>query len=128
MAIVAIEDESKTSDVALNALNVPAPIVLATALIQAGSPLQRSKVIEIQFEYECDEIQTLVFELSIDRGANWIAYSSLEVQPTTGPTIGSVRKTVTHHNLQLRVRSATLGKLRMLAFVPHIVLEAKVKR
>lgn len=101
-------------------------INLTTGLLQAGSPLQKTKVIECQLEYESDASQTLVFEYSTDKGTTWTQYSTIDIVATDGPQILSVRKTLVGHNLQLRVRSATIGALRVLSFVPRIVAEAMV--
>ncbi len=101
-------------------------IVAATSLLAAGSPYQRTKVIEAQMEYESGGAQTLIFEYSIDKGATWTQYSTQDIAATSGPTIMAVRQTLTHHNLQVRVRSATLGQLSVISFVLRIVAEAKV--
>jgi hypothetical protein len=115
-----------TTDVDIDEAVVEAPIVVATALLAAGSPLDRTKVIEIQLEYESDGSQTLLFEYSTNAGVTWSSFSSKAITATTGPTVLAVRKTLVGHNIQLRLKSATLGQLRVLAFIPHIVQEAKV--
>jgi len=125
--IIALETSVATQDVNLAGVTVDGAIVLATALLAAGNPLDRTKVIEVQLEYEADEPQALAIDHSTDGGLNWDPYSSITVDVTEGPTILSIRKTLVGHNLQLRLSSETLGSLRVLAFVPRVVQEAKVK-
>ncbi len=124
--LVTNETTSATQDVNTSAVASDSEILAATGLIQAGSVLDESKVIEIQMEYEADAAQDLIFEYSANGGSTWTTYSTKTVAVTTGPTILAVRKTIVGHNTQLRVRSAALGKLRVLSFVPRIVQEAKV--
>lgn len=124
--IIAEEQATSTQDVGLNGLSVNSPIVLATALLAAGSPLQRTKIVEVHLEYESALIQSLIIEYSIDGGTVWIGYSTLTTTITIGPTVVSCRKTLINHNMQLRLRSLSLGTLRILSFVPMVVAEAKV--
>lgn len=126
MPIIARERALITQDVALNGLPVNSPIVIATALLAAGTPLQRTKVIEVHIEYESTAGQTLFVEFSFDGGLTWNSYSSFVIVPTIGPTVLACRRTLIHHNLQLRLRAINLGTLRIIAFIPMIVAEAKV--
>lgn len=125
-SIVVREFEGYDGDVgtALNFVN--AEISAVTGLIQAGSVRDKSKVVEIQMEYESGATQTLIFEYSPDGGTTWTPYSTANVAYAVGPQILSVRKTIVGHNIQLRVRSSVLGLLRILSFTPRIVQEAKV--
>ena len=102
------------------------PIVLATASIAAGSNLDKSKIIEIQVEYEATISQTLIFEYSSNSGLTWSTFATRAIIATNKPTILSVVRSITAHGLQLRLRSTTLGTLRLLAFIPRIVQEARV--
>lgn len=112
----AAEDPSLTED-----LGTPQPISIATGLLVAGSPLKKTEIIEAQLEYECAMDQSLIFEYSKDKGATWTQYQLLEVTETVGPTISRIRRTLEHHNLQIRVRSAALGKLTLIALNAFIV-------
>lgn len=125
-SLVVKEDDSATADVIVDGTASAVEILAATSLIMAATPLQKSKVIEIQLEYEATVSQTLLFEYSTDKGSTWSSYSSTTIVATSGPQILSVRKTIVGHNIQLRIRSTTLGGLRVIAFLPHVVAEAKV--
>lgn len=124
--VIAQEDSDATQDVDSTGASVDSAIVVATGLIQAGSVRDKSSVIEIQLEYESGAAQTLLFEYSVDGGANWTSYSTKAIAATTGPSILSVRKVIKGHNIQLRLKSTTLGKLRVLSFTPRIVQDARV--
>lgn len=124
--LVIRENPTSSQDVTVTGVAIDSEIILATALLAAGSPLEQTKVIEVQMEYEAEESHALVFEYSVDKGATWAAYSTLTVGATLGPTILTVRKTITHHNIQFRVRSLKLGKLRVISLVPRVVLESMV--
>jgi hypothetical protein len=125
-SIITIEDPQSTMDWLLDETPVDSPIVVATGLLQAGTVLDKTKVVEAQLEYESDIPQTLTFQYSIDRGVSWTTYSSYDITTTNGPAILAVRQTLVGHNLQLRVTSNTLGMLRVLSFTPRVVKEAKV--
>lgn len=125
-SIIAQEDATLTQDVDVGGATVDAPFILATALLQAASPLERTKVIEVQIEYESESSQTIDLEYSINGGQTWSPYSTINVVVTTGPTIIAARRTLHHHNLQLRLITETLGKFRLLVFVARIVTEARV--
>lgn len=124
--IIVQELASVNQDVGINGLPTNSEIIVATALLMNASPLQRTKVLEVHLEYEATLPQTLLIEYSIDSGINWAAYSSIAITPTSGPQVIARRKVLTHHNLQLRLRSSILGGLRVLAFIPRVVSEAKV--
>ena len=96
-------------------------IEIATGFVHAGSPLRRTRILEIQLEYECGETQTLVFEVSIDGGTSWLAFSTVTVNATTAPDILSVRHEASSHQLALRVTSTTLGSLSVYGFWAFIV-------
>lgn len=105
---------------------VNSPIVLVTGYVSAGSNLDKSRVIEIQVEYESEGAQTLIFEHSSNGGASWSAFATKTIAATSRPTILSVVQSITGHGLQLRLRSVTIGQFRLLAFVPRVVQEARV--
>jgi len=114
------------TDAASDDNDVAVPISITTGLLQSESPLDRTEIIEAQVEYESDEAQELIFEYSLDRGTSWLAYSVQSIAPTTGPKVLAVRKTLTHHNLQIRVRSENLGKLKLIGLYLFVVKGAKV--
>jgi hypothetical protein len=105
---------------------VDSTIELRTGLLASGSPLNKTEIIEAQIEYECDEIQELIFDYSYDKGATWTQYSIVTINQTTGPKVTAVRKTLESHNLQIRVRSTKLGKLTLYGLHLFVVSGARV--
>lgn len=115
------EDPAITNDNTLTS-----PIEIVTGLLQAGSPLNKTGIIEAQLEYECDEAQRLFFDYSTDKGVTWTQYSYVDVVPTTGPRVTAVRKTYENHNLQIRVRSDGLGQIKLIALSLMLVEGGRV--
>jgi hypothetical protein len=103
-----------------------AAIEIRTGLLQGGSILDRTELIEAQLEYECEMEQVLFFEYSLDKGNSWNSYSQATVLPTSGPSILPVRRTLTSHNLQVRVRAPNLGKLTLLSLSLFVVKGVRV--
>jgi len=106
-----------------------AAIELRTGLITAGTPLHRSKLIEAKIEYEAGIGQTLIVEYTNDAGGSWTQFGENIVisGATAGPTIARVRSTVIGHNLQVRVRSTTLGTLKLHGLFLRVVAESEVQ-
>lgn len=125
MGIVAQETDSGT-DVNVSGVIRQSEFILASGLLTAGMPLQRTKVVEVELEYESLASQSLSIEYSIDAGVTWGSYSTFDVTTTNGPTVIARRKTLSHHNIQLRLKSTTLGRLRVIGFYPRIVAGEKV--
>lgn len=115
------EDEVATGDDGTDG-----ELEIRTGLLQGGSYFDRTELIEAQLEYECELEQTLFFEYSNDKGSNWNNYSEAVVTPTSGPTILAVRRTLTHHNLQVRVRTSVLGKLTLISLNLFVVKGVRV--
>lgn len=90
-----------------------APIEIQTTSIQYGVSLQRNRTLQAQIEYEAENPQTLIAEYSLDK-TTWLAYSSLEVAPTTGPVIAPFRHTIDARQFQLRIRSTGLGRIKII--------------
>ncbi len=105
---------------------VDSPIMIKTGLLNDSGVLNKTEIIEAQLEYECDEAQRIFFDWTTDKGATWTQYSYIDVVPTTGPKITAVRKTLEHHNLQIRARSETLGKLSLISLHLFVVAGARV--
>lgn len=100
---------------------VEAAIEATTGIIAASSPLEKTEVPEIQMEYESDADQQLEFEYREGTTDSWHVYETgVQIHATSGPQMLSVRQTVIGHNLQFRVRSDILGKLRILSLVPML--------
>ena len=121
-----IRESDVTIDTTILGSTINKGLLAVTGLLADGSPYQKTKLIEVQMEYECDEAQTLIFEYTNNGGVIWTPYSTKAIVATIGPTILSVRQTLIHHNLQLRVRTTGLGKLRIISMMPRMVEEAMV--
>lgn len=102
--------------------------VLATGLLQVGTPLEETEIVEVQIEYELEDvIQTSAFiHYSTDKGATWTIYSQITFNLTNGPSILACRKSLVGHNIQLRLVVESLTPLRVLAFTPFLVRSKKV--
>ena len=125
--IVIFESPTITQDTNIAGGVTDSMLVLATALIATGNPLDKTRLIEVQLEYECEEGQKLWFQYSEDAGGNWSHYSSVNIEETSGPTILAIRKTIVGHNMQLRIMAESIGKLRVLSFVPRVIREGRVR-
>lgn len=110
---VVLESASASTD-DYGAGPVAATVDLVTAQLSADRPLWRKKIIEAQLEYDAVASQTLIFEYSTDGGATFSAFGAPKaITSTTEPKLLKVTKTLVHRDLQIRVRSETLGKLRV---------------
>lgn len=105
---------------------VDSPFEIVTGLLAAATPLEKTEIIEAQLEYECEEDQRVFFDYSTNKGGTWIQYSYVDLSPTAGPRITAVRKTLEHHNLQIKARSEKLGKLSLISLHLFVVKGAKV--
>jgi hypothetical protein len=119
------EDRVVMESAAVQDLTADSPIEVTTGLLQAASALDKSGIIEAQVEYECVDNQTLNFEYTRD-GTTWAAYGSLALTPTNGPTIGRVRRTVEGHNMQVKVSSPILGRLKLISLYLFVVQGGRV--
>jgi hypothetical protein len=129
------EDEDAVDDNGVNST-----LDLQTGLILSASPLEETTVPEIQIEYESDLDQILTFQyrnIELDRNRvlvpaslNWLTYESGVQISTTGgsPQTLSVNKTVVGKNLQFKVFSSTLGKFRLLAMIPMLIVSQNAAR
>ncbi len=119
-------DTLRETSEAINDGGIDSGLEIRTGLLQGGSVLDMTELIEAQLEYESEATQTIIFEYSIDKGNSWNSYSQALVGPTSGPTILPVRRTLTSHNLQVRVRTDTLGKLTLISLSLFVVKGVKV--
>lgn len=120
-----VEDPTASDD-EVGGVSTDAPFEVASGVIQSGSPLHRLRILEIQMEYEASEAQDLIFEYSYDEGSTWTTYSTASITTTSGPELLSVRNEFTHRQLQIRVRSTTLGQLKLISIFAFTVEDARV--
>lgn len=75
----------------------------------------------IHGEYESEMEQELIFEASFSDGATWEPLSLWEIEATDGSEMLFVKQERVSRKLRLRLRSLTLGKLRLLGLAPILV-------
>jgi len=107
------------------------PMTLATGLLQVGTPLEETEITEVQFEYELIDYFGSVnanVEYSIDGGASWQGYGAAIMAPTVyhGARIFAVRKSLVGHNIMLRLRTAHLIDINILAMWVLVTRAKKV--
>jgi len=108
------EDPTATSDADPFGFTVPQTTFnVWTGYVYVDSPLFKTEIVEMQVEYDAGVAQNLFFD--IYRDGAWVQFSTVTVQPTTGAQVLSVRGSVEDENLQVRVRSDTLGKISIYA-------------
>jgi hypothetical protein len=104
-------------------------IEIQTPVLQAATYLDKTELIEMQLEYEqADVTQDITIEYSTDGGTIWNTYSTKTFTITSGtyPAIKRALRTLERHAFQFRLRSSTLGRLRLLGLYAFVVQGAKV--
>lgn len=109
------ENPSLVTDVDATGAVVDSGIEIRTGYVLTDSPLRRVELVEAQLLYESTATQQLTFEYSVDGGQSWSTYSTPSISATTKPTVLSVRKTLETSGLQVRVKSNTLGSLKLIS-------------
>jgi len=107
------DNPSLTKDIDVMGVAIDSPFEIRTGFILADTPLRKIEVLEAQLVFEATVAQTLAFEYSTDGGSTWFQYSSAQISPTVKPSVLSVRNTLETAGLQVRVRSLSLGGLKM---------------
>lgn len=124
--VVVREDPTASRD-DFGAGDVDGSIIVATGVLQAASPRDKTQLIELWLEYEADETQVLRFEYT-DRFGTWQTFGGPKtVTSTVAPQIVRTRQTITNHDTRVRVRSTTLGKLRILGMYTNVVKAGEVQ-
>jgi hypothetical protein len=108
------ENPTRFQDVDVNGNNVDSPIEIRTGIV-ALHPLRKTMISEVQLLYEEAASQNLVLEYSTNAGASWSNYSSKAIGVTTGPAVASFRAEIERAYPLLRLRSATLGGLKLIS-------------
>ena len=120
------EDPSSTADGYVQTGKSAQGIEIRTGVLLAGTPLEKTEIIEAQLEYEDASARVLTFAYSTDLGANWVTYSTKTTKVTTRQEIMRVMKTLSRQSIMLRITAAGLGSLVLVSFSPFLVTEAKV--
>jgi len=121
------DNPNRTKDIDVTGADIDSPIEIRTGFIIAGDPLRKTELIEAQVLYESAATQTLIFEYSTNGGASWTTYSIKSISSTTRPSVLSVRKRLETEGLQIRVRSQTLGSLKMYSLHAFAVPGAMIR-
>lgn len=123
------DDDAVEDDAYIQSGKLAQGISIDTGVISASSPLDKTEVIEIQVEYEQGSVtQTVALEFSTDGGNIWNTYSSKTLLSTAGKyaQLARAMKTIERKQMAFRMRSSTLGRLRLMTFIPFLVVGAKV--
>lgn len=120
------ENPTYSRDVNAVAAAVDSEIEARTGMVVVRDALHEVQLIQIQLLYEAAEAQTLSLEYSTDGGHNWIAYGQISVLITTRPTVQRVVRPVVADMMQVRVKSSTLGKLRIISLHVYAIEGAMV--
>lgn len=83
--------------------------------------LEASEILEGHLEYEADEAQTLSFDFMPDAGGSYTFITSKSAVVTSGSEMLRVKLAQHSRKLKFRIRSETLGKLRILGFTTAAV-------
>jgi len=121
------DNPSRTKDIDTTGADVDSSIEIRTGFIVASDPLRKTELIEVQVAYESAVTQTLIFEYSTNGGTSWTTYSTKAISSTTRPSVLSVRKRLETEGLQIRVRSQTLGSLKLYALHAFAVPGAMIR-
>lgn len=120
------EDSSATADGYVQTGKSAQGIEIRSGVLLAGTPLEKTEIIELQVEYEDSSARTLTFEYSTDLGATWTTYSTKDTKNTSRQEIMRAMKTLSRQSLMLRMTAAGLGSLVLISFSPFLVRAAKV--
>lgn len=100
---------------------VDASMEIISGIINLNN-LEASETLEAHLEYETDESQAVVFEFKPNGGGSYTLISNKSFVATIRPEIQRLHLAEFSRSLQFRLRSETLGKLRILAFIPASVM------
>jgi hypothetical protein len=110
------DNPTRTQDIDITGTDADSPIEARTGIIVIDSPLRKVEVVEAQLLFESTASQRLLFEYSTDGGSTWSQYSSAQIAATARPAVLSVRNRLETSGLQIRIRSTTLGGLKIHEF------------
>lgn len=109
-----------TTDALVTGETTNSEILIVSGVINF-EPLSAIELLGLHFEYLSDMDQVMLFEMSEDDGSSFQPLSFKEITTTSGSEIAFVKTERVSRRLQLRLRSSTLGKLRILGVAPEVV-------
>ena len=118
--VLTTRENDQPQDTLLTGEETDSELLLETGFVN----LDVLKAIElhgIHGEYESEMEQELIFEASFDDGSAWQPLSLWEIEATDGSEMLFVKQERVSRKLRLRLRSLTLGKLRLLGLAPMLV-------
>lgn len=119
--VLTLRETDDPRDSLLTGEETDSEIVIETGVVN----LDKLKAVEfhgLHMEYESEMDQHLIFEYSTEDGSVWLPLSVKDVEATLGSEILFVKQERVSRKLRLRLRSATLGKLRLLGIAPVLVM------
>lgn len=117
---IMLQDPLSTLESDDSGVAVSVDLSLTSGLLNYDGIGFRALMNEIAAAFVVGETQTLIIEYSSDSGTTWNNYSSLSVSPKVTPQQVKFTKTVDAPLLQFRLRSTTLGKLRVSSITPKV--------
>ncbi len=112
-----VRETDDPRDTLLTGEETDSALVLVTGVMNLDV-LKAAELLEIHGEFLSEMDQQLVFELSFDNGSSWVPLSLKDITETAGSELFFVKSERVGRHMQLRVRSTTLGKLRLLGIAP----------
>lgn len=121
------ENPSLQRDVDTAGVATDSELEARTGLVMVKDNLHKVQTVEAQLVYEAEVSQTLTLEYSVDGGDTWAGFGQIAISPTTRRTVARVAKVVVADALQLRVKSLTLGKLKVISLHAFVVEGARIQ-
>jgi uncharacterized protein YjdB len=119
-ASLTFRETDDTQDVLLTGDPTDSELLLETGVLNLEA-LAAVELLEAHLEYESGTDQELLFEVTFDDGEAWQPYSRQDVEETAGSEVMFLKSERVSRKLRLRLRSQTLGKLRLLGLAPVVV-------
>jgi uncharacterized protein YjdB len=116
-----VRENDSTQDTLLTGEKTDSEMLIESGVVNS-TPMEACELHEMHLEYESQMEQELLYEATFDDGANFQPLSGpKQIEETFGSEILFSKVTRVSRKLQIRLRSLTLGKLRILGFAPTIV-------
>lgn len=112
-------DDSR--DTLLTGEKTDSEIILETGVINKDQ-LKAIEFHQMDVEYESQMDQQLLFEFTQVDGDAWLPLSVKDIEATEGSEILFVKQERLSRKFRVRLRSLTLGKLRLLGIAPYLVV------
>lgn len=115
-----VDTTAPVQDQSPDGVLIDAPLEIVSGIVTLNR-LEASHQIQASLEYEADEEQNLAFEYLLGGGATSTVAKTVSLVPTTVSSMVRVQTTKASRQLQWRLRSATLGQLKIVCFAPSII-------